>query len=546
MENKLKPNKAKLKYFYLIDTDTIIDRIKISAEYSNFTTDNLNPLFHLMFKEMVNATQRYTSFILSDNPTFHLSFFNEEPGNTSAESSFLLCGLSLFYHCIMHGFKIALINSPDEPKANAVIKITATNESHIKSGFFHWFYHPNEKPSTPKRSAQDYNSLYRHLFSKEKLFNSCKLRYSEQLLYSLNNNPDPLHDRKLFIHNYEANAAYYLFTEGKVKNFNTHISSDYPGRTKSAFINNYIDLYNDAYCTFRKALSIPDQVLFDMTMEPAYHFSTVSYVYTLFDTFYNSASTSKLKYLAGEAFYSILSQYVLQLPIIYNQSIFLKYACTAILGNHSLEATYPPVAESTFGKYVGKYAPITPTSPDSFAIDAIQSIGNFLRMLNYVVLPVLENLWEVLLEELNLTEEITLKHYTKYFEQNYKIMSSDFTNIPDFRKDVHTMFSEYCMLPAYLSGLDANILNASPNYCKYKEKTTSSAVLYNFCTFLHKHFRISQPLSKFSISDLLGSPIPTFRERKQYDTEIDTFQKEHARNLFHFVQMIDSYGLQEK
>lgn len=529
-----------LKYFYLIDTDTVISNILKSDTYTVFTEDdNPTPLFHLIFKEIYHAAECYTSYILNDYYYSHPSFFNEEPGNTSAQNAFLLCGLSLFHHCIIHGFQTSLDHSTEEPTgAASIVHLSAATEAKIKLGYFRCPDKTNKSPihvePADSTSHQNYNNQYHRFFNPKS-----NIPYSEILLHHMNCRDEDKDKSKnknqLWIKNYQSNAAYFLFSSGDVKNFNTVLhKSDMDNKKRINFIDRYSVLHQ-AVAKHHSGLLIPDQVLFDMTLESAYHFSLSSYVYKLFSEFHNPESSSPIKCLRGETFNNILSDYVFQLPITYNRSIFLKYACMALLGNHTLKPSYPPDPLKSFGTYDSS----APIASDLFAIEALKNIGYFFRMLNYITIPILESFWDVVTTALNAEHSITLEHYQKYIEANYKIMSMDYTTLPDILTKDLNRIPTYQDIVSIVASIEERFPTSSPAYYHDQKRRYPPAVLYEFCPFLQKQCVLRSQLPASTVLDRLYISTPTSDCEANYNLEVDAFKRKHTQNLFQFIQMLD-------
>lgn len=558
MDNFISEKEARLKYFYMIDTDAIIEKIRTSDIYRDLDPAEPDSLFYMMFDEIRNATSRYTSFILTRTPFVHSSYFKEAFKDTDAESAFMLCGLSLFYHCVMHGFHNALRNSKEYmtvsssapvpasvPKSNDPVNISAATEDRLNSGFFFQLENPDKKYEPEKfHSYADYTNFYRRFRNRQN-----EHRYSEEILRSLLVRPVSSNESQPRIYNYQSNAAYFLFTNGCIKTFNTTLSKPfYKLKSKITFLNQYCDLYNDGIMTFKKEQLIPDQILFDMVMEPAYHFALASYVFTLFDALYNPTSEDQIKCLAGEAFNNILSDYVFKLPITYNRSIFLKYACTVITGSPSSTASFPPEYAAPANI---KYDSIAPISGDIFASEALQTIGKFFRTLNYVVLPILEDTWDLLLTKLGLDKRLTLANYGAFLKKHYPVMSSDFSMHTDLFKDITNRQFTYKDLVLFLaerneeSKQKANDQKSSndhkPAYCS-PVSMIPQPVYTNFGALLHNQFVVPHPLSNSAIFDLIKKGASQTANRSQripYDVEIKEFQVGQLQNLIHLVQKLD-------
>ena len=95
----------RLKYFYHIDSHTIVNKLKEKLSSSFDTTQT----FQTIFNEMIPACKLFSEYILSNDYLPSTSFFNDyypkDIVRAQASTLVFLCQASLFHHCILHGFQ---------------------------------------------------------------------------------------------------------------------------------------------------------------------------------------------------------------------------------------------------------------------------------------------------------------------------------------------------------------------------------------------------------------------------------------------------------
>lgn len=532
-----------LKYFYLINTDCIIEDLQSNNLYKNFKENStgLLDVFHLIFSKMIEATKPYTEFILSSHPGSSLSLFGEIPGITEISVLFFLCEASLFHHCIIQGFKNSLNEHIiqtgkqctkcflDFGSKNPIIKFSVTTMPAIRKGCLHSFNNSQKySPQCGSTEHQQFNGQCKRVLNNT-------ADYSTQLIQQYRQRPENTSDEQLFTAKTESAPVAFLFDSREVKFFNTVLKQKKIQCTD--FLSRYNVLYN-AYFEESSALSSTDQILFDIVLEQAYGFSLFSYIYELLYNMENSESFEKIAALRGEMFYSIISDYLATLPITYNRAVLLKYACKAISNSPNLVSMYPKKPE-----IMAYYETFTPKPKISFATEALQIMNSFFRLLNYSVLPLLENLWLVLTDRLG----ISFENYCDFIEKYHSIMTYDYTCLPAtiFEKKHTTTFCDYYnILHTYVLTNEKFFSTNTPFFNKDSKHTLGNIYKYDFCnTIKQQCTTINPPLRKDIVHRLLE---PLKYRQDNYFDEQQEFLSSHAKNIYKFTQSLDWDALSKK
>lgn len=535
-----------LKYFYLINTDCLIENLKESDIYKSFKSDNsrVPDLFHLVFSNIIKATEPYTKFILSPNPAFASSLFGEVPGNAQTTSLFFLCEASLFHHCIVYGYKNSLnghivskgreSTKPflDLSSNDPVIKFSATTMPSIKKGCFYSFNSSQKySPEYGSSEHQNFNGLCKRVLNNTDV-------YSTKLIYQLKVKPKGLTDNQLFTAKSESTPVAFLFDNDKVKSFNTVLKQKEIHSTP--FLDKYTALCESYLDERSQLLRTDDQILFDIVLEKAYGFSLFAYVYRLLYQMNKDELSDKIMSLRGNIFYGLISDYIASLPITYNRSIFLKYACEAISNSDILSSMYLKTPEMA-----AYYETFTEKPILSFSTKALQIMDSFFRLLNYNVLPLLESLWFVLTYSLG----IEFEDYQEFIHDNYSLITYDYThlstNIFSEEKSGMDFQNYYNILHGYIqsnSGSDpVELFSPAISISDYK---LDAPYKYDFCNTLKKQCTIiDDSLRKDLIHHLLK---PRQNQQENYSFEQQKFVNNHAKNIFEFTQSLDWNVLAQK
>lgn len=531
---------SKLKYFYLIDMDTTINDLQSSMIHmpSSADGDELLDVFLSVWKKIAEVSEPYTRFILSSSTTNHSSLFGELPGDVNAVVFTFLSQTSLFHHCIMQGFKKSLqehitrtghsykTGSKDYLNFDSdspYIKLSATTMPVIKKGCIYSFING-------EKHTFEYGSIEHQNFngkSKRVLKNTDD--YSVQLIQHFRKLAKTTPANQIFIDKTESTPVAFLFANREVSAFNTVLNrKEYQYNT---FLEKYKILWT-SYMSERSTFSNADKALFDMVLEYSYGFSLFDYIYRLFYDMEYSASFKRIKNMDGTAFHEIISDYLAALPITYNRSIFMKYACEAILKSPNLDSSYPPTSPKGM-----QYYSFTPAPEIPFSSKALNIMDTFFRLLTYSVLPLIENLWFVLTDALKIDYTI----YLKFIEQHYSVISYNYFSLPVdiFLKDglVGLPFREsYDILCTYVREHENSPLSSILFSDEKSDKLLGNLHKGGFCDTLKRQCTVIDPALR---KDLVHHILNPLQDRENYFFEQEQFKKHHASKIYEFAKSLD-------
>ncbi len=391
--------KYKLKYYYLIDIDSLINDIRSRVNNQKNMTD-FN-IFHCVFRAIYHSTDcwRYFAFLTSKE-SFNIS---ESPESEYSSGCAYIFETIFENHCILYGYHNALRQNPG-PK----IRISASTERLFEQDEY--------------TLAQNYNK-YKHRFQK------LSKNYSYQYLKEHYSFSETTGFPSAF--EYNEPVARFLFTQSIIRTFDANIEKPY-------LLKHYQSLFNniDSFKTSRKNAPFT----FDYSMEYLYGFSffrptfkLLNYVYGK-DTYkkhpilYQDNFRIKLENLAGEPTLDLISQ-VASLPMVYNRYFFLQYILYKIVSSEKLERDI--LSPSKYALF--EHLPDTPASNFYLIEDGLFRAGEYIQRIHYLVLPLLEDLWSVITHEL---PEINLQTYEEYISSYSDILSFDFSSyeIHDFEE----------------------------------------------------------------------------------------------------------------
>ena len=543
----------KLKYFYHIDSHTIVNNLKEKLS-SNF---DVTQTFQTIFNEMIPACKLFSEYILSNDYLPSTSFFNDyypkDIVRAKASTLVFLCQASLFHHCILHGFQnqlstAVLRNNKVKIKFNhnpTTIALTGANDRDIEYGFFASL-NRNKKCEEPKdlNISQKYNSTYYNRFIKnsagyshflltESSGDSSTKKITVPVYQSTpflflfkSNNTVPLDKALLSPSNRNLINRYLLLAKESEKWKNTHFEQFFDDCNK----------HNDcSMCDHNSKCNHCDSVLFDMVLESSYGFKLLNNLELFLSQMQDADSPTHL--LESQAFIEIISNYVFTLPITYNRAIFLDYTCYAALNSRNLQdVPYPPQPFSSLGE---RFSSVE-QSTDKFATDATQCISNFFRMLNYCTLPLLEDLWDVITTELYDTIPLDYSCYVQFIEKYYKQITADYSSI--FAKDIPFAkiwndvfkFERFSFSAKYSKVFSHLSLKKTPNI--YLPNLPYQRNILGMLSFLIRCKCNSGNHPLHSIDEIILAQSSETESICSYKKEYELFQKQYLNNVFDFLE----------
>lgn len=539
--NKLQEKHYRLKYLYFIDSDQVIRNIQNSDVYKKWIeqdSEDCSELFYLIFSEIIRASKRYSEYILQSGSSFCIPFFNEDFGNKEIPTLQILSTVSLFHHCILHGFldSIDLKQVTDSKSKfstpNEYIRLSGATDHDIRNGYFRSLSSVNDKKhSADNNIFQYYNIRYREFFKHTEY-------YSYKLLHSLDNGTS---EKILHLPKHKSNPALFLLTEPHTNVMNKNLQN--PRINSIVFLKNYSKLLESA-SVWQQNLASLDYILFDSCIEYAYGFRLFSYISTLLDAMYNQSpeNDNKLRYLKSEGFWEIIKKHIITLPVIYNRSVILKNVCRSVISTENVDSRYPSSPKT---RQLGTPLSSNKQPQDLHSAKSLELIGKYFRMLHFITIPILEDLWDILTNKLVPTITNLNRIYAFYIEKHFEFITYDYSLLPDdvlserykylegpgFGNPYHD-FSNTCKkLSQFVNNLPKiSKLNAPAFTYKKEYSDDLKNLITSCCTYNHpKHWNLIDELLKSTDSSQYDSSFPV---------ALDVFQSNHTKNLFDFVSLI--------
>lgn len=561
----------RLKYFYLIDISALKKEIhdhEITKNFIEYQDINKVPLFQHIFSEIIEKSVSYTSFILS-NGDLRNSAFSEDYKDfqSSREINFLvrLCTISLFHHCIIRGFKKTLdselsssekattrtseiinIDSKYNNDFKEFIKLSGATEHDIKQG-----YYCSTRNTDAIIKLNNDNTIYQSYYSLFTQFNrKDDTHYSYHVLNKLFSR-EQKNSNEHFVLKSESNPALFLLREPVVNTLNKALIASNDKRIIRYYhsLKEYSNDWRTGILSASKdeINSKLDAILFDITIESVYGFKLIEYVETLLKEIHIQTSTSKnsLKLLEGQVLLEIIQKYIFTLPITYNRSIFLRYAMDAIRYSENLAASFPPAPSGSHLIPPVTYTSKTPLSSDMFAIKTTKLTSDFFRMIGYIVLPLIEDLWDCLTSENTLDINIDNACYQCFIQKNYELIVYDYSLLPrNFLDNISNLKFEN-LYDTFASSLRDFIGKAHPGNDITSHNTTNTVVNNYLASLIKSQCNSSTKTEKTEwIMNLMK---PDYKltsytgDYDKYDREIEVFKKTHVMSLFNFIQTLVDY-----
>ncbi len=488
----IKEKDARLRYFYLIDTDPLTERI--AAELKSEQNANPEILFDSIFKHIKQLCERYLNFIWSPN-----SFNNSD--NFDIGLSQILQDV-LKYHCILHGFLSAVEKDSQNRER---IKISGAKDAMLQCGYFSTNFYKNNPASASNNDNIDENLSQRYN-QRKKSFNTNSDSYSYSIL--INRCQDFCNDFPN-VSACEGNWACFIYTMPEVLTLNKTINNFQNSQSKvhnkynKSLIKNYNKLfscYKEWY--YRHNLTLEDKILFESAMEPIYGFRFFFYASKLIHKMHTASfQDTDLTYkdLEGTAMLRLIQQ-TAQLPVIYNRSVFLAYAIRSVLSGKTLESqNHQESSNSLFTTLSARAVP-----KELLILSGMEHIRVYLQKLKYVALPLLEDIWDVIIYKLNQNLSpkdnlyINIETYRSCLTDNYSAIANDYSRLFEkdtkekksvFREtnfyeelnfpDIDTIYQDFCFPAAeYSTSETASFKNLLSGYFKKERFTSPEPDLY--------------------------------------------------------------------
>lgn len=501
LSEEIQERSCRLKYFYLIDIDTLVQNIR--TQMDEYKSGGEFHIFHRIFDAIYRSPDchRYFKFLTSTR-SFNYSTLQNKNFLSGCHYVFQII---LRNHCIQCGFDKAL-------KQSKTMSIRISSKT--------------DKNRTDPLSEQYDDTLAQKYNKHKKRFQTNFDNYSYYCLrhkYCLENTFEKNWEFPVVLKHDEP-LARFLFTEYFVRTFDKNIG-------KRPSLNYYRRLYDELGNT-KNGLSGKDSFIFNCSTEYMYGFSFFHSIFKLLNYIYGDKTEHpiltrsdfkiSLKDLAGETTLDLISQ-VAKLPMTYNRYFFLQYILYCLISAEKLENNIVSSSQySAFGKI-----PDTPPPKFQLILDGLSRAGYFIQNLNYIVLPLLEDLWDVITSHF---PEIDLQTYEQYIVSNADIMTFDFSSyeIQDFEEIQPFSLQE-----------------SREKFYKKLRKSTSEAVNFEQ---LDSHSKT--PAIKLLHNYLSHSRIDTsskdttefiFRNKGENNSFSKSLKSEHLNVLFEFVKKLPTH-----
>lgn len=487
----------KLKYFYLVDIDTLIQNIEVYInEHKNDTGFHI---FHCIFDTLYRFPECNSYFQFLTSPrSFNFS--------TSQNNQFLfgchdVLQFLLRNHCILYGFD-QLLNQTDSDE----IRISGKSDKEKTAPY-----------ADPDNISQNYN---RH----KKRFQRRPDNYSFYFLkrkYCLENSSQKDFGFPTVLKHNE-HLARFIFTTPFISTFDKNI-----GAKRS--LRYYRDLYEEVMKT-HQVLSTRDSFIFDYSAEYLYGFSFFHSVFSLLDFIYGPKTEHpilespdfkiSLKDLAGDITLNLISQ-VARLPIRYNRYFFLQYILYHLISGEKLERDILPRNKHALFAQI----PSVPSSNFQLILDGLSRAGYYVQNLNYILFPFLEDLWYVIT---NHFLEIDLQTYEQYITSNSDILTFDFSSckIQDF-EEIHQICKEETKEKFYKK-LRENPYSF-PNDLSMPDSAAKAPAIKLLADYLALSRIDDTPKD---IAEIL------FQAQNNFDSQTKFLKSEHLNALFEFTKQM--------
>lgn len=516
---------ARLKYFYLIDTEKLINNIEENLKTQNLSSPDL--IFDTIFSEIKTICNPYIQFISSsdsfDNPEFYNNYLDQ--------IKFLQCEI-LKNHCIVHGFLTAINKLDSEEKR---IKISGANDYNLRQGYFKTDYFQNKLPLKDAKESLNVN-IFQEYDQHKKRFNkninlrsynilrNCHCGSGDEIIDDTNSNNNFIN-----VHRHNGNWGCFIYTNPTVRTLDQS-----KGKKPKNFITNYENLLTECikWCHDNELL-FEDKLLFECKMESIYGFSFFIYAAQLLDRIHSSPSDEKiitLKDLEGSLMLELI-QKTAQLPIVYNHSFFLEYAIQSVLASRRLRTQNFRSKPNSLFEYVSTAS----ASKEQLIISGFHDISMYLQKLRFVI-PLLEDLWDVAINNLNennLSSYIDIKSYRSYISSNYPMITQNYTSYMEDKKKLSQINEK--------TFRNTNSAKTDMLYREYKFMLLSSGIRSNLSNLLSDYFdKVKKiPVESANLYEhvLLNPGLPP-EKLPPSQTNGANFLKTYTENILSFAETL--------
>lgn len=473
----------RLKYYYWINPDDILSKIKESNAYQFYQEEasSLTPdpeafedLLDMIFETIFEATLPYTNYLnpeccfdhffgendiyLKDIPNITEPISLNRSYTAGAQS---LMKLSLFNHLVITTY--FQLFQKLQPKS---FSLTKEFHHYFNHGFFELnsMLESGDLFPAGKEHCDDYRMSYNN---RMKNYDSMPAEYHSKRILETICTRASIKRKKPSYHltfpDYLHQFAYFLYTNRTVHCFDKNISASNP-------LN---DIHTSTYKQYMDRISTlnlgRDKLLFSYPIQKIYGFNTLFFYRKLLSQIHNSSTDiAKRNFsdLNDSKFLALLEQ-TFHCPMVFSRAFFFKYACETIIWGELTDTRFLSQSPNIAIKK-------TPKNWDSKITTLEQGfilLEKFIYSINQLVLPLIQDIWDVLTEELGFSLEV----FSSYIDHHYEDLTADYTlfSYPQIAECYDNKFQE-----TRLRAERFNITNPPVRYSTMK-LTTDAKKQYN-------------------------------------------------------------------
>lgn len=415
--------KYRLKYLYLINVDEAIKRIKDSDEYKEALPDSSNKdaLFHRIFDVIFSISSNYNRFFNYQNYYPYTFLGCPKSKRLLYQRQLILLVLCLRNHCITKGLFTSLLS-----EEHNTISLSGSNDNWNEAGYFATIHNKKKDFSVDSTSTiyQSYNSIYANRYKHSNL-------NTEYPYYIINQCSLVEAGKTPKILSCLRNPLLFLYKERSVSDFNRSLQKE---STTRNFLNTYAALYEKYIIKSKEYNDKRDKFIFNYLGEDIYDFSTLRYIAQLLTEINKThpSYTGELsgKDLEGSALNNVLIS-VMNCPLVYARNFLLKHTYTTILDSDLAKAYLEYPVNSAVIYDLNDFTDKDKVKKISRAITLSQ---HFFNTINKYTVPILEDLWDVMIHEINSQSDepvIAQKNYVEYLNTHYNLLTADYSDLTE-------------------------------------------------------------------------------------------------------------------
>ncbi len=503
----------KLKYFFLINSDLIIEEIKSHSKEFN--------LFEIAFDRIYRAAEYYVSLIGIDGK----NFFSPKPLTRDEELTATLLKITLRNHCIIEGYFFLLEKMYFKDSSNYKT-LSGKNDISLNTGFF--------GPLSYNSQCDAYLSPYQKYYQ---FWTKIKEKGPDSFIWSIlldcSSNSIKLSDAQL-TKNFNVPCIYQypiltFFKNPSLKRLSDLIS----GSRDTNILRTYNTLYINLLEKEEYLTSNLDKFIFRTCCEYYFGFSTFSYIQNFLSMSYNSTENSE--YLGA-----ILKDTLIHLaecPSIFSRNLIFEDSFNAIKNKQDLQSTFLRFPPDYLGR---RMEDINFSTHGERVAHGLEMQATYFNILNQLTFPILTSLWKIIFDKLfKKREEELLSHYNSYIEKNYNLLTKDLTNLSINQIQECNVYKGNTMKPILL---DLEQLNSCLSSIKDKpfcieSPSNTSRQNKDLHELLHKYLKCNQKKLHYTptstLDEIFSFTIST--AHKSNNVKLENFFFDKAKQILNFI-----------